>query len=66
MLSKSKRLRLTWFALACNFILFGIGIIKSADLTSLGSGLAMLNAPLYAYIWGESIRPSKAKDKVEE
>jgi hypothetical protein len=41
-----------------NFAIFILGVIKGADLTSLGTGLALVNTPLYAYIWGDSYRPS--------
>lgn len=62
-MTKSKRLRVTLIALTCNFILFGLGIYMGADLTALGAGLAMLNAPLYGYLWGETSRPSGLKYK---
>ena len=62
-MTKNKRLKLTLIALACNFILFGIGIFKGTDLTALGAGLAMLNAPIYGYLWGETSRPSGVKTK---
>ena len=32
------------------------------DLASLGTGLALLNAPLYGYLFGETVRPSGKKD----
>jgi len=65
-MTKHKRLKVTSIGLTCNFILFGIGIFKSVDLTGLGAGLAMLNAPLYGYLWGETSRPSGIKTKGHE
>ena len=64
-MSKSKRFRLTILVLAMNFAIFVYGIYKGADLSSLGTGLSLLNAPLYAYILGESYRPSKSKPSEE-
>ena len=50
-----------------NFLLFGLGIILKSDLAALGAGLALINAPLYGYIFGETIRPSnKVKDKKQQ
>ena len=63
-MTKSKRLHLTIYTLIANFIIFGFGVSMGTDLTSLGTGLALLNAPLYGYLFGETIRPSdKAKKK---
>lgn len=58
---QSKRFRITMCVLVANFILFGIGIFKGTDLISIGTGLAMLNTPLYGYLWGETNRPSGLK-----
>ena len=60
-ISKSKRLHLTIYTLIANFIIFGFGISMGTDLASLGTGLALLNAPLYGYLFGETIRPSGKK-----
>ena len=60
-MSKSKRFRLTILVLAMNFAIFTYGIYSDSDLSSLGTGLSLLNAPLYAYILGESYRPSGDK-----
>ena len=57
-MTKSKRFRLTIIVLAANFAIFMYGIYKGADLSALGTGLSLLNTPLYAYILGESYRPS--------
>jgi hypothetical protein len=58
-MTKSKRLKFTIFAVIVNFILAIYGINKGVDLTALGTFLALVNTPLYAYILGESFRPSK-------
>ena len=58
-LPKSKRLRIVITALVLNFIIFGFGVFKGADLSDLGIGLAALNAPLYAYVLSETWKPSK-------
>jgi len=55
---KSKRLNTSTIVLACNFLIFVYGISQGSDLQNLGTGLAMLNAPLYVYLWGETSRPS--------
>jgi hypothetical protein len=41
-------------------------MFNDTDLSDLGTGLALLNAPLYAYIIGQSIRPSSIENVVEE
>ena len=64
-MSKSKRFRLTILVLAMNFAIFVYGIYKGSDLSSLGTGLSLLNAPLYAYILGETYRPSNKKKSEE-
>tara|TARA_R110000824_G_scaffold252912_2_gene441753 strand:+ start:985 stop:1221 length:237 start_codon:yes stop_codon:yes gene_type:complete len=61
-MTKSKRFRITIAVLVANFAIFMYGIFKGADLSALGTGLSLLNAPLYAYILGESYRPSNTKD----
>jgi len=43
-----------------------IGLLLKTDITSLGTGLALLNSPLYVYILGQSIRPSKPTDTKEK
>lgn len=60
-MSKSKRFKFAIFAMIANFIIFGIGIFIGSDLTGLGTGLALINAPLYGYIFGETVRPSNTK-----
>jgi len=57
-----KRLKSAWIVLGLNMGLFAFGIYKGVDLTSLGTGLAMMNAPVLVYILGESFRPSLKKD----
>lgn len=56
-----SRAKLTLVCLALNYIIVTVGIIKGSDLSDLGTGLALLNAPLYAYILAQSIRPSKVQ-----
>lgn len=53
------RAKLTIVCLVVNFAIAILGISMKADMTDLGAGLSMLNAPLYAYILAQSIRPSK-------
>jgi hypothetical protein len=61
-LPKSKRLRFSIAVIIANFIIGFFGIIKGADLTALGTFLALSNTPLYAYILGDSFRPSNLKN----
>jgi hypothetical protein len=56
---KSKRLRFSIAMIVLNFVIGIYGIHKGADLSALGSFLALANSPLYAYILGDSLRPSK-------
>lgn len=60
-MKKNKRLIFTTIALGVNFFLILIGILKNVDLSSLGTAIAMINSPLYAYVLGETIRPSGLK-----
>jgi hypothetical protein len=55
---KSKRFIISIIALLINFILFSIAMKMGLDLTAVGTGLALLNAPLYGYIFGETKRKS--------
>ena len=55
----SKRLRITIAGLIANFLIGGFGIYHGADLSALGTFLALANSPLYVYILGDSFRPSK-------
>jgi len=57
-MTKSKRFLLTIIFLTINFIIFIVGMIMKSDLTALGTGLSLVNAPLYAYIIGQTIRKS--------
>ncbi len=61
-LPKSKRLRFSIAVIIANFAIGIFGIIKGADLSALGTFLALSNTPLYAYILGDSFRPSNLKD----
>lgn len=65
-LFKSKRLNSVSIVLLCNFLIFLYGIYKGADLQALGTGLAMLNAPLYVYLGAETYRPSGTLKKGDE
>lgn len=56
---RSKRLVFTVIVVFTNFVVFTVGLIYGADPMGVGSGLAMMNAPLYAWVLGESFRPSK-------
>lgn len=58
-----KRLKSAWIVLGLNLALFTLGIIKGAELTDLGAGLAMVNAPVLVYILGETFRPSIKKEE---
>lgn len=62
MLSKSKRMKLSMLVISLNFITFWIGIYFKLDLNNLGVGLMTINAPLLAYIMGETYRPSDKKE----
>lgn len=62
---KSKRLRVTLFAFLINAILYYYGMYKEVDLAGLGAGLALINAPIMAYLGAESYKPSvKNKTKL--
>ncbi len=52
-LPQSKRLRITVAGLVSNFVAVGFGIYHQADLQALGVCIALINAPLYAYILGQ-------------
>ena len=60
-LPKSKRLRFTIAIIVLNFLIGLYGISQGADLTALGTFLALANTPLYVYILGDSFRPSNYK-----
>jgi hypothetical protein len=55
----SKRNKAMKIVLLLNFATFWIGMFKGIDLTQLGVGLAAINTPVFAYMWGETNRPSK-------
>lgn len=61
-LPKSKRLRFSIWVIVANFAIGALGILKSADLTALGTFLALSNTPLYAYILGDTFRASNTND----
>ena len=60
-MTKSKRLIITISILTVNFIIFTIGMFVGIDPISIGTGLSLLNTPVYAYIMGETIRKSDKK-----
>lgn len=55
---KSTRLKFSQYVITANFIVFCFGIYHGADLSDLGTGLAMINTPLVAYVLGRSYRGS--------
>lgn len=61
-LPKSKRLRFSVWVIVANFLIGAYGIHAGADLQALGVFLALSNAPLYAYVLGDSFRPSNLTD----
>ena len=60
-ISKSKRLWVTLGVTTTNVIVFILGINKGIDPIALGTGLGIINAPIYAYLGMESWKPSKKK-----
>jgi hypothetical protein len=54
----SKRLRFSIAVIVANFAIGIFGIVKGADLSALGTFLALSNTPLYAYILGDTFRAS--------
>lgn len=59
----SKRLMITTGILVLNFLTYWFGMHKGVDLTALGTGLALINAPVLPYLGAESFRPSLSKDE---
>ena len=57
-MNKSKRLRFTIAVIIVNYVIGFYAIKHGVDLAALGTFLALVNTPLYAYIMGESYRPS--------
>jgi len=60
-ISKSKRLWFCISSLIANFIIVIFGMKFHADLVALGTCLMMINTPLYVYVLGETMTPSKKK-----
>jgi hypothetical protein len=56
------RLKFSICVIIANFLMGVIGILLGTDLTALGVFLAMANAPLYAYVLGQSFSPTKIPD----
>jgi len=59
MMKKSKRFLFSIFSITLTYIIFLIGIYFKIDPIALGTGLAMINSPLYIYIFGETKRKSE-------
>jgi hypothetical protein len=57
---RSKRLKITIICLVVNFMMVVMGIAHHTDLTALGTCIALINTPLYAYIFGETVRKSES------
>jgi hypothetical protein len=57
---RSKRLKITIICLVVNFMMVVMGIAHQVDLTALGTCIALINTPLYAYIFGETVRKSES------
>jgi len=57
-INKNKRLKATLFCLVINYCIVTYGIYCGANITELGTGLTLLNVPLYAFIFGDTVRPS--------
>jgi len=64
--NKKSRAKLTICCLIANFTMVIIGLLHEANITDLGTGLALLNSPLYVYILAESLRPSKSDEDVNK
>ena len=62
---RSKRLKIAERAALINYIIFLIGLFMGANLIALGTGLSLLNAPVFAYIFGETFRKSSGKNTNE-
>jgi len=58
-----SRAKLTILCLATNYLIVVVGLFLKSDISDLGTGLALLNSPLYIYILGQSIRPSKVVEE---
>lgn len=57
------RLKFSIIVTIANFIMGIIGMILGTDLTALGVFLTMANTPLFAYILGQSLNPTKIPDE---
>lgn len=60
-----------WFAVIAfivNMLAFCTGVLFfHIDPTSLGTGLALINTPLYSYIFGRTVRgPNEMKKDMKE
>lgn len=56
-------MKIAMMAMAINYALFLYGMNQGADLTSLGTGLTMVNIPLMSWILGETFRPTRKIEK---
>ena len=64
--SNSKRLWVTLAAFAVDAYLYQKGIEAKLDMMALGTGIAILNAPIMAYLGAESWKPSNKKQQQDE
>jgi hypothetical protein len=55
---KNKRFKFSIWVIVANFMIGMFGIWHGADLTALGVFLALSNTPLYAFVLGDTFRPS--------
>ena len=60
-ITKSKRLLVTLGVTTVNMVVFIYGVRKGVDPVAIGTGLAIINAPIYAYLGMESWRPSNKR-----
>lgn len=57
-MTKRTRLKFSILTIFVNFLIGAFGIYHGADMTALGTFLALSNTPLYVYVLGDSFRPS--------
>lgn len=55
---KQRRMKITLLVLFLNITVFTIGVFLRTNLLELGGGLATAEAPVIAWIFGESVRPT--------
>ena len=58
--TKQTRLKLTIICLIINYAIILYALHKGGiTITDIGTGLALLNAPLYGYILGQTFKPDR-------